>query len=819
MKKNLRLFFATAFCMFGMGQGFAQSVPDPLVNLQFGKDTVFNAGTYQGSPSGYGEDPYATGAFRAKKTERMPGMMSAVSLYDAANNKYVGSCSWDPASLWYLRYNKVNDALGQAFLHSYTIEFLYRLDRPDSRLFRNYWTVTQGGKKVYADKFNYFYQYDKEIMASWNGWGWRFYDIENNENAGLQFQVYGTNKNDYSVTAADGTTTDHTPGYDQTPFVCASSVKQIPGKFYHVVATVDWDTNKVVDLYINGKKESETAISDTIVSKLPALGLGPGTAGNIGAWMNVGAGTAGYVPYSSPITADVGRAPYSISSVFVSAKVYDGALSEEQVKSLYTDDVKKYTEQGGDIDKDMLMDVQFAKDGSAKDASGFKADIVKVGEGATVAYDDAQKRNVATFTDEDFEINGTAADAKYTQNFYYRDFAMDHKFISNLNDAFSIELYTKLSNATPTHAMVPLGVLNYDTGGDYSTTRTDYWHNRSENGVGCMVSSTGRIGFELNTSGAYHKDDGTTAWKERALYSALGANDYVGEYCTDAAVASTDWQHIVMTFDRTGGNGVSLYVNGEPKAEGSMDSLEYLCLTSAAYQYFAIGADANYSTTKDYGEWAFDGNMSICRIWKKALSYDDIQSLFAEAKTPGTTVTLDKNGYGTLCVPYNFTVPAGLTAFVVSAQDGSTVELTKFLGQGGVVAYGTPVILKGKANATFTIAAAPGDNAVTPKVNLLYGTFVSKDVPAKFVYEVNSTDQEMDMNAEAKTLAAHTAYLPVGTSTADYKAFGSIVTAIDVLDVKPETKVDNVYYDLSGRRINKPSKGLYLQKGKKVLVK
>jgi hypothetical protein len=77
----------------------------------------------------------------------------------------------------------------------------------------------------------------------------------------------------------------------------------------------------------------------------------------------------------------------------------------------------------------------------------------------------------------------------------------------------------------------------------------------------------------------------------------------------------------------------------------------------------------------------------------------------------------------------------------------------------------------------------------------------------------------MDMNAEAKTLAAHTAYLPVGTSTADYKAFGSIVTSIEVIDVKPETKVDNVYYDLSGRRINKPSKGLYLQKGKKVLVK
>lgn len=43
------------------------------------------------------------------------------------------------------------------------------------------------------------------------------------------------------------------------------------------------------------------------------------------------------------------------------------------------------------------------------------------------------------------------------------------------------------------------------------------------------------------------------------------------------------------------------------------------------------------------------------------------------------------------------------------------------------------------------------------------------------------------------------------------------VTGID--NVKVETSKDNIVYDLQGRRVSQPAKGIYIVNGKKVLVK
>jgi hypothetical protein len=787
--------------MLGMGQGFAQSVPDPLVNIKFDKDTLYDVGLYGGAT---GMAAYNNG--NAAYRRRCP---KPTTFFDPVKGNYIGSKDNGYGDFFYLKYNEGDD-LANAFLNQYTIEFLYSPQYADTYDFEK--RKASNGKYYY---YEYNYNYWRSPMGSWNGWGWFFQGLDAvRETDHFRFVVAATNANDYKKG-----TVDHAPGYDQTNLYCLSNLPQVPGKFYHVVATVDFKNSKKINLYVDGQMMGETDIPDTLTSKLPSLGAVDATDKlRKNMWICLGGMQNGYANNPKDPSTNVTYLYESSANQFVFARIYNEALSEDQAKSLYNDDVKYYTEQNEDLDKDMLMDVRFAKSGDATDASSLKADIVKVGTGAdSIAYDATQKRNVATFIDEDFQLaDGTAANEKYTQNFYYRDFKIDSKFKSHFTDGFSIEAYTKLNNAAPTHAMVPIGSLNYEQEGHRYFAPLNYEY--KEFGTGYMISTTRRIGFNLNTIGWHDNGDGTGAWTIHEMLSTLKKNDYVG-YSTDAGAASTDWQHVVMVYDRKG-SYIGLYVNGVPVKEASIDSTEYLRFSSAAWQYFGIGADADfYNDPHTYGEWAFDGDMSICRIWSKSLTPDDIQSLYTEAKTPGTTVTLDKNGFGTLCVPYNFKVPAGLTAYVVSSQTGNTVEMTKFLESGGVVAYGTPVILVGAANTAYNIEPAPDDNATSPKVNLLYGTFVSKDVPAKHVYEVNSADQQMDMNIEEKTLAAHTAYLPVGTSTAAYKAFGSIITSIEVIDVKPETKVDNVYYDLSGRRVNKPSKGLYLQKGKKVLVK
>jgi hypothetical protein len=49
---------------------------------------------------------------------------------------------------------------------------------------------------------------------------------------------------------------------------------------------------------------------------------------------------------------------------------------------------------------------------------------------------------------------------------------------------------------------------------------------------------------------------------------------------------------------------------------------------------------------------------------------------------------------------------------------------------------------------------------------------------------------------------------------------GKIKSATDIRSIdNGQLTMDKVYYDLSGRRVAQPSKGLYIINGKKVMVK
>ena len=72
-----------------------------------------------------------------------------------------------------------------------------------------------------------------------------------------------------------------------------------------------------------------------------------------------------------------------------------------------------------------------------------------------------------------------------------------------------------------------------------------------------------------------------------------------------------------------------------------------------------------------------------------------------------------------------------------------------------------------------------------------------------------------------------TLYVPVGTketyaSTKGWKDFVKIVekdfTGIDDMEAEGE-RVKDVYYDLNGRAVENPAKGIYIINGKKVIIK
>ncbi len=156
----------------------------------------------------------------------------------------------------------------------------------------------------------------------------------------------------------------------------------------------------------------------------------------------------------------------------------------------------------------------------------------------------------------------------------------------------------------------------------------------------------------------------------------------------------------------------------------------------------------------------------------------------------------------------------GLTAYVVQEVTATSVKLTETKGiYGANLGY----ILEGTAGATYNIPVV--DDAPGSGGNKLSGTGDGAEtVSANNVYVLSDGKFCLFTDTE---IPAHKAYLPAGYVPEGAHeltlVFGDDdATAIKNIKVGTE---DNVYYDLQGRRVLYPTKGLYIVNGKKVVIK
>ena len=74
----------------------------------------------------------------------------------------------------------------------------------------------------------------------------------------------------------------------------------------------------------------------------------------------------------------------------------------------------------------------------------------------------------------------------------------------------------------------------------------------------------------------------------------------------------------------------------------------------------------------------------------------------------------------------------------------------------------------------------------------------------------------------ATNLAANKAYLPAAKLNSTAPALSVVFGDDEITSIAtPKTTVvtDDQYYDLNGRRIAQPTKGIYIKNGKKIIVK
>ena len=80
------------------------------------------------------------------------------------------------------------------------------------------------------------------------------------------------------------------------------------------------------------------------------------------------------------------------------------------------------------------------------------------------------------------------------------------------------------------------------------------------------------------------------------------------------------------------------------------------------------------------------------------------------------------------------------------------------------------------------------------------------------------------MNSTVTTIPGNKAFLVLTSTEAQAKGFvlefeDGETTGIETIEDTKQNTEDGVYYDLQGRRVENPTRGVYIVNGKKVVIK
>ena len=180
--------------------------------------------------------------------------------------------------------------------------------------------------------------------------------------------------------------------------------------------------------------------------------------------------------------------------------------------------------------------------------------------------------------------------------------------------------------------------------------------------------------------------------------------------------------------------------------------------------------------------------------------------------------TLTDAGYATLCLPYNATVPDGLTAYTAT-DNGENIKLTA--KEGGKIAAKEGVVLKGD-EGTYTFVATEG--SVSPTAgNQMVG--VTKDTEFTEADNAYILTRKKDDGSIAfrllktnYTLGANKAYLKVDGSANTRELIPAIwddnATGIEKTT---ENNATNIIYNLAGQKLTHIQKGVNIINGKLIV--
>ena len=304
--------------------------------------------------------------------------------------------------------------------------------------------------------------------------------------------------------------------------------------------------------------------------------------------------------------------------------------------------------------------------------------------------------------------------------------------------------------------------------------------------------------------------------------------DGVGKY----VIIYTDEQPLDVTFTAKLFNATTS-TGSKMKVQASADGVDYTDI-----EEFTINGASN-STYEFTTKYAFSPTH---RAVKLVLSTKDQNVAVGTISISSSHATISINAactdgtgnyYGTYSNSDAFVVPADLTVSAVKVT-GSTLTLDEYT-TGDIVKANTGVLVSATSagDKTINLSVATG----TEKVGNMLKPSGDEGISAANMTEANKLFYRLTMHngtqcgfwwgaaeGAAFDLGANKAYLAVpnggGAAKGGFSLNFDDETGISLTPApSPESEGRDAWYDLQGRRVAQPTKGLYIVNGKKVVIK
>ena len=189
------------------------------------------------------------------------------------------------------------------------------------------------------------------------------------------------------------------------------------------------------------------------------------------------------------------------------------------------------------------------------------------------------------------------------------------------------------------------------------------------------------------------------------------------------------------------------------------------------------------------------------------------------------TLSIGSAGMMTFSSAYNQVIPTGVTAYRVSSVD-ETENKAIVESISGTIPANTGVVLMG-GEGSYTMTSAESASSVGE--NLLIANVGDYTLPASegsnYYYTLAADgfrhSTGVGLLAGGKAFLRTTVNVPESGNNARgiRLSFGDDITGVSEVKVQKKEVTNGEYYDLMGRRVANPTKGLYIVNGKKVFIK